>query len=194
MWWLAACSGEAAGTSGSIDASALWPAEEGRLYTLRLGAAGAEPADDTGTLDALLLAYVEGGGCPAGDGWRLALREGDTWAEAEPRGALHFDAADGLALCGWEDESGASGSLDPALPFWTGTTAAEGEGAAGSWSVRVSQHPDLATYYGVFPSATDFALSGPGEGPSGWALALVPDLGLAVLRTPAYTADLVHVR
>jgi len=199
---LFACAGGGLGSNEVIDASELWPAGEGTLYTLRRLDLGTSPGADTATLDLAdaVLAYVEGAGCADASGWRLTLRAGENWDGGEPLGALHLVSADGdpavsLALCGHEDALAQFSAVDPALPWWAGGTVQEAVATtAGDWSVTATRISELATYYGVFPEPVTFTLAGPGDGPSGWAVTLAPRVGLVMLQTSTYTGDLVDAR
>lgn len=185
-----------------ISSSGLWSAPEGTLYTLRMLSAGAEAGADTAIFpeESSLLAYVEAGGCAAGDGVRLSLREGGSWAEGTPKGGFHFvlsggDADAGLALCGYETEGGNVEYLDSPLPFWEGSGVAEGEAvSAGEWSLVATVVDEQPTYYGIFRSAARFDVSNASGSPAPWSITLAPGFGMIVLQTETFTADLVRVR
>lgn len=196
------CDAAGAGSEAVISTTGLWPAPEGTLYTLRMLTAGAAAGDDTATFDeaSTLLAYVEAGGCAAGDGVRLALRAGVNWAAGTPEGAFHFavtgaEASEGFALCGYETSGGTVVFLDSPLPLWDGNSVADGGTvSAGEWSISSTSVAEQPTYYGIFRSAARFEVSHVSGTPANWSITLAPQIGMIVLQTETYTADLVDVR
>jgi len=197
LFLLAACSGGGASSkAGLIDTSKLWTVEDGRFQEYRVLDAGAKPEADTATLDLTLQAEINSGGCADESGWRMELREGDAWATAETKGALHFTDANGLALCGYEDASGTLTAFTPPVDLWlTGDSLQSGADlVSGDWTVGPEKETDLVTYYGVFPTAVRFTLDGTGSDPSGWALTFAPDAGPVLIENSNYTADLIYYR
>lgn len=201
MWLLAlaACDGGGPGSDAEIPTATLWVASEGRFQAYRYldaGAAGAAGADlDTGVLgESLLQTLYATGGCSAGDGWRMEMRVGAEWNSSEPAGALHFDDAGGLALCGYEDAGTDLVAFETAVALW-GKSLREGEPVeSGDWVVTAEREVDLAIYYGVIPDAVSFTLKGGVHDPSGWVLHFAPDIGIVRIDATAFSADLVYVR
>jgi hypothetical protein len=189
--------GEGAKNAG-IDTAALWPAEDGRFQVYRHLTADAYAASDATTAldeDDLLFSSYGTGGCADGSGWRVELRAGGAWESATAEGALLVDDAGGLALCGWEDASGASEPYDPPVVLWSdGTKLSDGDTvASGDWSVTARREQDLPTYLGIFPNVVAFELDGDGA-LGGWTLHFATDAGIVLMENDAYTADLVYTR
>jgi hypothetical protein len=193
---LTACDGGGSGGSADIDTSTLFPTDLTFQAFRHLAPADYEDASMVNTLDEkdLVMARYEQTGC-GGDAWRVELRTGGAWESATPIGAIHFDDAKGLAICEWEDADGTPTTFDPVVTLWEdppGVT--EGEPVtSGSWSSTATREQDLSTYFGRFPVAASFALSGSGE-LDGWTLTMAPDFGLVLIRASDFTADLVYSR
>lgn len=192
---LMGCDGAAGGT-GVVDTTDLWNPSEGRFQAYRYTeGARTEDATDTATLgETELQSQYTAGGCSGGGGWRVELRVGDHWENAAPAGALHFSDATGLALCGYEDAGEDLSAFDPPVALWVVGEELNGGDvvASGERTATVAKEDNLATYFGVFPSAVSFTLGGGAR--DGWVLHMAPDVGLVLLEGGDFTADLIYVR
>jgi len=193
---LLACGSSSSQQSQNIETSGFWNASNERFQAYRVLDAGANPAKDTGFLNENLLLnqYQEAAGCD-GAGWRVEFRQGSTWNNADSAGALHFFDANGLAICAYEDEEGNEVSVDGTVVLWDDQPLGDGQTIdSNAWSVTATQEEDVVTYYGVFPSATAFAIEGSGGTPSGWTLWFADEAGLILIENDDFTADLVYYR
>ena len=191
-----ACDG-GAGSAGAVDTTELWVASDGRFQVYRYLEADASDAGlDTATpTEELLQARFGEGGCTGSGGWRVELRVGQQWETSTESGALHFDDAEGLSLCGFEEAGGSLVAPDPIVTLWSGDNLQDGDTVtSGSWEVTLAREQDLVTYFGVFPNSVAFSLKGPDVGPAGWVLHLAPKMGIVLIEAPTFMADLVYVR
>lgn len=196
LYLLTACD-PSSGPEGSIDTNELFPAELDRFqaYRHQTPDAYADP-EQSDVLDEsdLLFARFGDTGCGA-DAWRVELRTGAEWATSSAMGALHFDDASGLSICGWEDAGGTLASYDPPILLWdNGTPLEEAEPlTSGSWTATPRREEDLPTYFGTFPNAIAFTLVGDGA-LDAWVLHFAKANGLVLLQNSELSADLVYSR
>lgn len=192
---LAACDGSGSTGVGDIDTSTLFP--EDITFQAFRHLAPAEYGDPTvaDVLDEedLLMSRYEEGGCD-GAAWRVELRTGGAWDSASPVGAIHFDPAAGLAICEWESADGTPTTFSPPITLWEEPPGLTEAGVtSGDWTADATRQQDVSTYFGRFPTAVSFALSGSGE-LDGWTLTLAPDYGIVLIQASDFTADLVYRR
>lgn len=193
---LLACVEDGPASDGSLEGGSLFPVADGDYAAYRyLGAtdyteAGLDYLDESD----LLHARTATGGCD-GAGWRFELRRGGSWESADGVGALHFSDADGLSICGWEDEDGVLEPLATPIVLWTESAGVVLEEAvvSGEFSSTATQIEDLGTYFGTFPRAVVFTLAGSGA-LDGWMLTLAESYGVVMIRNGDFAADLVFRR
>lgn len=195
---LAGCEALGGKSESRIDTSQLWIAEDGRYHVFRYLDAGATAgAADTGTVpESQLLLLWSAGGCADGAGWRVEMRVGTMWADAQEAGALHFDdGGGGLAICAVEETTGTVVPLDPPVPLWTSAALYEGDTiSAGPWTVDVWREEEIVTYYGMFGNAVGFRFAGGDTLPAGWALHFAPSVGPIVIEGSDFSADVAYFR
>jgi hypothetical protein len=141
-----------------------------------------------------VLTETQEGGCDLDRKWRYEIRNGESWTSSDFVTALHFNDSSGLEICGYEEDDGTLMILDPAVELWSSRTVEDGAVVdSGEFSVTASVLDDLVTYYGVFSKAVAFDIEGPVDGLTA-RLVFVSDMGLVLVRTHEFTADLVYVR